>query len=90
MEMNGSAGVRTGANDLGPDSVVVVSDNAGVILAKGRETGTLWTGSPECAVTWSAEVPTGHAIYQIKIGNRDPIVVTAAEIAKPLELSIGS
>ena len=80
---------RGGYNDLGPDSVVIVSDNAGVIIAKGHATGALWTGSPECVVSWSVAVPAGLDIYQLKVGDRDPMVVTSPEIQKPLDFTIG-
>jgi len=69
---------------------VVITDEKGAILGKSTITKTSSANPLDCSLWFSIQVPSGHPVYGIAVGSRDPVILTAAEAAKPIGLRLGN
>ena len=78
-----------GYDDLAEGAKVVVSDEAGTVLATDAVQSATAMGGYRCDLMFRVAVPDGQAFYQVSVGNRDPYVASADEARRGLALSIG-
>jgi hypothetical protein len=79
-----------GFDDMAMRAPVVITDEKGAILGKSTITKTSSANPLDCSLWFSIQVPSGHPVYGIAVGSRDPVILTAAEAAKPIGLRLGN
>lgn len=81
-----------GYSDLHTGAAVLIQDNAGAIVGKGEIDSSAWMPDAlrVCVFYWTATAAPGSPFYGIQIGDRRPVVLSAAEVAQPIELTLGT
>jgi hypothetical protein len=79
-----------GFDDIREGTQVVVTDAAGKTIALGQLTAGGRKGGVGCMFLFVVEnVPAGLDFYGIEVSHRGRVQYTAAQLAAPIELSIG-
>ncbi|MEV0616179.1 hypothetical protein AB0I81_22890 [Nonomuraea sp. NPDC050404] len=79
-----------GFDDLREGAQVVVSDAAGKTIALGQLGAGSWKRGVGCIFLFTvADVPGGLDFYGVEVSHRGRVQYTAAQLAAPVELSIG-
>ncbi|MEU1720352.1 hypothetical protein [Nonomuraea sp. NPDC005692] len=80
-----------GFDDLRQGAQVVVTDAAGTTIALGQLSGGSWKRGVGCIFLFTVpDVPGGEKFYGVEISHRGRAQYTAAQIAAPLAMEIGS
>lgn len=82
---------RRGYSDLGPGTVVEVSDASDRTLAVGELEATTWTADPYgCVFDFTVkDIPAGEKLYKVEVAHRGQMTKTEAEMRVPLRFSLG-
>jgi hypothetical protein len=79
-----------GYQDIAEGAAVVVSDSAGKTVALGRlGPGKGVLGNNDCGFSFTVNVPAGLGFYGIEVSHRGRIQYTEADLARPVQLSLG-
>jgi hypothetical protein len=79
-----------GFDDLREGTQVVVTDAAGKTIALGQLGAGSWKRNVGCIFLFTVpDVPAGEKFYGLEISHRGRVQYTAAQLAAPVELSIG-
>lgn len=79
-----------GYDDIRQGAQVVVSDSAGKTVALGQLGAGSWKRGVGCIFLFTvADVPAGEKFYGLEVSHRGRVQYTAAQLAAPVELSIG-
>lgn len=78
-----------GYDDIGPNSSVTVSDQAGDVIATGQVQGSSG-GASTCTLTFSAsDVPEGRDFYKVEISHRGELTFTEEEAKAGITMTLG-
>jgi len=84
-------GGQGGYSDINAGADVTVTDGAGAIVGLGHLGSPDQVGSEDCSFPFSvSDVPAGKGFYGVEVSHRGSLKYAEADLASPLELTLGS